>query len=94
MVHALVIIVLALRAFKQPALVEDKAFGWHKTAEITNAVAVGCVCSLFSRFPPCAHVPTSADSWLPHNTPLYANISNPNTLSAFLSHVTEKSGSC
>lgn len=41
LVHAVAIIALALRAFNQPALAADKAFGWHETAEIANSVAVG-----------------------------------------------------
>ncbi len=42
-VNAVVVIVLAARAFNQPALAQDKAFGWHETAEVANAVACGCV---------------------------------------------------
>lgn len=41
LVHAIIIIVLAARSLKQPALAADKVFGWHETAEIANSVAAG-----------------------------------------------------
>ena len=40
-VNAVAVIVLACRALNQPALAEDKVHGWHETAEVANAVAVG-----------------------------------------------------
>ena len=43
MVNAVTIVALASRALNQPALAADKAYGWHETAEIANAVAVGSV---------------------------------------------------
>ena len=43
MVNAITIVILAFRAMNQPALAADKAYGWHETAEIANAVAVGYV---------------------------------------------------
>ena len=43
MVNAITVVVLAARALNQPALAADKAYGWHETAEVANAVAVGSV---------------------------------------------------
>ncbi|EKM55071.1 uncharacterized protein PHACADRAFT_255411 [Phanerochaete carnosa HHB-10118-sp] len=41
LVHAVAVMALALRAFNEPALIADKVFGWHRTAEVANSVAVG-----------------------------------------------------
>ena len=43
MVNAIVIVAFACRALNQPALAADKVYGWHETAEVANAVAVGYV---------------------------------------------------
>lgn len=41
LVNAIAVISLAFRAFNQPNLLADRAFGWDKAAETANAVAVG-----------------------------------------------------
>lgn len=40
-VNAVVVVALAARVLRQPALTKDRAFGWTQAAETANAVALG-----------------------------------------------------